>query len=69
MPSLCPGYASKVLEKVTLPYVTELARGLKPAIQAFPEIQPGINVYKGRVVNKEVADIHRLLFEPLSRVA
>jgi len=69
IPSICPGYASKLLEKVTLTYVIELTKGLKSAVQAYPEIVAGINIYKGKVVNKEVADIHRLFYEPLGRLS
>ncbi len=68
MPSIVPNYASKSLEKILLPYVFELSKGLKSAVAAHPEILSGINIYKGKVVNKEVADTHRLLYERLARV-
>ncbi len=69
IPSICPGFASKVLEKVTLPYLIQLAHGLKIAAAGHPEITSGINIYRGKVVNKEVADIHKLFYEPLTRIS
>lgn len=64
IPSLCPGYASRALEKATLPYVLELVKGLKEALKTYPEIASGINIYRGKVVNEEVANVHHLFHEP-----
>jgi len=63
IPTLCPIYATKALEKVSFPYVMALAKNPKEAYSEFPELKSGVSLINGKVVNEEIAKIHKLLFE------
>ena len=58
IPSLCGRGASVALEEVTLDYTIALAGGLKAAIRQYPELETGINVLDGKVVNHAVWKAH-----------
>jgi alanine dehydrogenase len=57
MPGAVPKTSTNALTNATLPYAVEIAnKGWKKAIKENPEIKPGVNVAKGKVVYKGVAD-------------
>ena len=57
MPGAVPKTSTNALTNATLPYAVEIAnKGWKKAIIENPEIKPGVNVAKGKVVCKGVAD-------------
>jgi len=57
MPGAVPKTSTNALTNATLPYAVEIAnKGWKKAIIENPEIKPGVNVAKGKVVYKGVAD-------------
>ncbi|MEA3435567.1 MAG: alanine dehydrogenase [Thermodesulfobacteriota bacterium] len=57
MPGAVPKTSTNALTNATLPYAVEIAnKGWKKAIVENPEIKPGVNVAKGKVVYKGVAD-------------
>jgi alanine dehydrogenase len=66
MPGALPRTSSLALTNATLPYVLELAdKGWKKALQENPAIRRGINVIKGKVTFKGVADALDLGFTPV----
>jgi len=57
MPGAVPKTSTNALTNATLPYAVEIAnKGWKKAIIENPEIKLGVNVAKGKVVYKGVAD-------------
>ena len=60
MPSLCGRGASMALEAVSLDYTLALAGGLDLAIKRYPELQSGINVRQGEVMNPAVLEAHKI---------
>ena len=57
MPGAVPNTSTSALTNATLPYAVEIAnKGWKKAIIENPEIKLGVNVAKGKVVYKGVAD-------------
>lgn len=58
IPCLAPVEASRELERASVAYTAALAKGLRHAFHSYPELWKGTNIYKGGVVNKEVASIH-----------
>lgn len=61
MPGAFPRTATFALTSATLPYALELAdKGLKAS--ANEKLLKGLNIYKGRITNKKVAEAHNLLY-------
>ena len=57
MPGAVPSTSTYALNNVTLPYGLALAdKGYKPALLDNPNFREGLNVYKGQVTYKAVAD-------------
>ena len=57
MPGAVPKTSTNALTNATLPYAVEIAnKGWKKAIKEKPEIKPGVNVARGKVVCKGVSD-------------
>jgi alanine dehydrogenase len=57
MPGAVPVTSTRALGNATLPYVLWIAdEGLDGALQAHPELRPGVNVRDGRLVNAAVAE-------------
>ena len=57
MPGAVPYTSTKALTNKTLPYVLEIAeKGWKEASKTNNEIKTGLNIIKGKVVNKNVSD-------------
>ena len=57
MPGAVPYTSTKALTNRTLPYVIEIAeKGWKVASKTNKEIKTGLNIVKGKVVNKNVSD-------------
>lgn len=66
MPGAVPRTSTLSLTSVTLPYVMLLASGdFVNAIKANPDLAKGINVYKGNVTYKEVADAFDMTYVAL----
>ena len=51
IPSLCGKGASLALERVSLDYTMALAQGLELALNRYPELKTGINIWNGKVVH------------------
>lgn len=67
MPGAVPMSSTFALTSVTTPYGLQIAdKGLEQAAQDSPAIARGINTYKGRLVNKPVADALELPFVELN---
>ena len=61
MPGAVPRTSTFALTNATLPYALKLARmGLKGAIKSDPGLQDGINVFRGSVTYRGVADSLKL---------
>ena len=57
MPAAVPATATQALGNATLPYAMLLAaEGVDGALEARPELRPGLNVRAGEVVNSAVAE-------------
>ena len=57
MPGAVPRTATYALNSATLPFVIALAdHGWKAALQRNPPLRNGLNICRGRVTNREVAD-------------
>ncbi len=64
MPGQVPRTSTFALTNATLPYVLALAnKGLKKALHADPALAKGLNVYKGKLTRKEVAEAVNIPFE------
>ncbi len=55
IPGSVPHTASRALSNAILPYVTTLTHGIYRAIEVRPELEPGVNVANGAIVNEAVA--------------
>jgi len=57
MPGAVPRTSTYALNRATLPFVLELAdRGVVPALKANTHLLDGLNVFRGQVTRREVAD-------------
>jgi len=66
MPGAVSNTSTKALTNVTLPYALEIAdKGYKKAAKENPEIAKGINILKGKVTYKAVAEAFGLEYFPL----
>jgi len=66
MPGAVSHTSTKALTNVTLPYALEIAdKGYEKAALENPEIAKGINVLKGKVTYKAVAEAFGLEYWPL----
>jgi len=66
MPGAVSYTSTKALTNATLPYALELAdKGYKKAARENQEIAKGINIIKGKVTYKGVAEAFGLKYEPL----
>ena len=66
MPGAVSYTSTKALTNATLPYALELAdKGYEKAARENQEIAKGINIIKGRVTHKGVAEAFGLEYEPL----
>jgi alanine dehydrogenase len=66
MPGAVSYTSTKALTNVTLPYALEIAdKGYEKAAKENPEILKGINILKGKVTYKAVADAFDLAYYPV----
>ncbi len=66
MPGAVSGTATQALTNATLPYTIEIANnGIEQAAGQNAEIAKGINIYKGKVTHKGVADAFELPYHEL----
>ena len=57
MPGAVPRTSTYALNRATLPFVSALAgRGIVAALQADPQLRNGLNVYRGVLTRREIAD-------------
>ena len=69
MPAAVPRTSTFALTNATLPHVLALARhGLRDAVLTSPMIRQGVNVHKGEVVCRAVADDQGLLYRDLGEL-
>ena len=68
MPGAVPRTSTLALTNSTISYVMKLAEGLPSAIRADPLIREGVNVYRGAVTCKPVAEAQGLHYQPLDRL-
>ncbi|MGW2345885.1 alanine dehydrogenase [Streptomyces sp. NPDC001661] len=61
MPGAVPNTSTYALTNATMPYIVELAnRGWAEALRRDPALALGLNTHDGKVVYKEVAEVHGL---------
>jgi alanine dehydrogenase len=69
MPGAYPKTATQALCNATFPYVRKLANeGTLDALKTSPSLSLGVNVYKGEVTNKAVAEVLGLEFRELEEL-
>jgi alanine dehydrogenase len=56
IPGAVPNTATWALSNATLPYAVALAEGVPAAVAAYPELLGGINVARGKMTHRAVAD-------------
>jgi alanine dehydrogenase len=67
MPGAYPRTATTALTNATLPYVRRLAaEGTVEALKHDPALSSGVNVYKGEVTNRSVAEATGFSFMPIA---
>ncbi|HHW15180.1 MAG TPA: alanine dehydrogenase, partial [Firmicutes bacterium] len=65
MPGAVPRTSTYALTNATLPYALEIAnKGYRTAVLQNPALARGLNVLKGKVVYKAVAEAHNLEYVP-----
>jgi alanine dehydrogenase len=66
MPGAVPRTSTFALSNATMPYALQLAnKGAEKAMADNPALLKGLNVYKGKITNKGVADSQGLAYEPV----
>ncbi|MCK4708361.1 MAG: alanine dehydrogenase, partial [Gammaproteobacteria bacterium] len=69
MPGAVPQTSTFALNNATLPYTLEIAnKGYKQALLDNPHLRNGLNVFKGNVTIKEVADIQGYEYKSAEKV-
>ncbi|MGB3616535.1 MAG: alanine dehydrogenase, partial [Catalinimonas sp.] len=69
MPGAVPYTSTKALTNATLPYVVQLAnRGWLEACRRDADLRKGLNVVRGEVVYRGVADAFELPYRPVEEV-
>lgn len=69
MPGSVPATSSHALNNATLPFGLSLARKGFAAVLDDPHLRAGLNVYRGRLTHKSVADSLGLPFSPVDQAA
>ena len=66
MPGAVPRTSTFALSNATMPYAVQIAnKGAEKAMRDNPALLKGLNVYKGKITNKAVAEAQGLLYEPV----
>jgi len=67
MPGAVPRTSTFALSNATMPYALKIAnKGPEAAMRDDPALLKGLNVYKGRITNKGVAESQGAAYEPLA---
>jgi len=70
MPGALPRTSTIALTNATLPYMRRIARlGFREALSRDPGLAEGLNVYKGKITYKAVADSQKQEFSAFSSIA
>jgi alanine dehydrogenase len=65
MPGAVPRTSTFALSNATMPYALRIANnGAEKAMRENPALLKGLNVYKGKITNKAVAEAQGLAYEP-----
>jgi alanine dehydrogenase len=69
MPGAVPFTSTIALNNATFPYVFELCqKGFEKCVRENLEVWKGVNIYNGKITNKEVAEAFNLEYVPLERL-
>lgn len=67
MPGAVPRTSTFALSNATMPYALQIAnKGAEAAMRDNPALMKGLNVYKGKITNKAVAEAQGISFDPVS---
>lgn len=67
MPGAVPRTSTFALSNATMPFALEIAnKGAEAAVKENPALMKGLNVYKGKLTNKPVAQAQGLVYSPVS---
>lgn len=67
MPGIVPRTSTLALTNATLPFIVQLAsRGIASAIRSHDGLKQGVNVIKGQIACRGVAEAHGLRYQPLT---
>jgi len=65
MPGAVPLTSSQALNNATLPFGLAIANQGFAAVTQNPHLRAGLNVHRGRITNKAVAESLGLLYPPI----
>jgi len=68
MPGAFPRTSTFALTNTTLPYVLELANKGSSALEEDLVLQTGLNLFRGKVTNRAVAEVFNLEYTPPSMI-
>ena len=69
MPGAVPNTSTIALTNATLPYALDIAdHGIDEILKYDEELRPGLNIYKGKVTHKGVAEAFDLKYRPIDSV-
>ncbi|MCL2013393.1 MAG: alanine dehydrogenase [Oscillospiraceae bacterium] len=69
MPGAVPRTSTFALSNATMPYALKIANmGAEEAMKSDPALMKGLNVYKGRITNKGVAEAQNREYEPYKKI-
>jgi len=61
LPSAVPNTSSSALSKAVIPYIIQLAQlGCEEATALNLELRNGMNIYNGKIVNQQLAEVHNI---------
>ena len=69
LPGAVPVTASQALNNATLPFGLALASKGFAAVTQDPHLRAGLNVYRGRIANKAVAESLGVSYAPIDAIA
>jgi alanine dehydrogenase len=66
LPSAVPYTSSRVLSAAALPYIKQIASmGFEESISISSELRQGLSIYRGKIVNPQIAKVHGLEYYPI----
>ena len=68
MPGAYPRTSTLAITAVTMPYILDLAKNDLKAVKKSKPLQLGVNMHKGEITYKPVAEAFKMKYTPLEKV-